>query len=667
MPLDVTCTWAVRDADDDPLTCSFDGGRAKPCVTNRSASLRISTSGQRHLTLRVEDGRGGQAEGDVLVETRAPSQPPVIASFTATPASALVPFEVTFSWQISDPEGDALTCRLDRDGDGVDDVTLSDCTSTSTSRFTFSTAGSWQARLTVLDSAGGLATRTVSITGTTAPALSVDVSIARVDWGQSVISETPRLVAGKPALLRVHVLSNASHTSGITVRATGTRNGTPLGTLTLAGPTTLPTAIQESSLSKSFTATVPASWIEPGLELQVLADADGAISETDETNNARVLTPDVGAGTILYFTAVPVVHQGTTATVPSSYDSDLVRFWPLQSVQGTTRAPYTWTGTLSGSNSSAWSSLLQQIAAVSAADGSQRYYYGFVHVAYGSGIAGIGYIGSPAATGRDDSLETMVHELGHNFGRPHAPCGTSGDPNFPYAGGRIGSWGYDAQTGALVSPSSHYDLMSYCDPAWISDYNYRAAQSALEAHPPTAFAIAGSGQALLLVSGRVMADGTIDLSPLVRFHGPLEHHVDGEWTLRLHTADGTVRETRFGTERIDEIDESHFTLVVPDPGPLRAIEIARPGAPPFRRDAPDTPKALFEPRVIETAEAISLEWDVVNWPYASVAHLGKTRTTLALWLTGGRATLPTHGLPPDGALEISLSDGVSSITQIVER
>lgn len=582
VPLEVTCTWSVRDPDGDPLTCAFDGQSPQPCSSNRSASLQLTAPGQRQLSLRADDGRGGIAQRSFVIEADSPPPPP------PPPATS-----------------------------------------------------------------------------------TVDVSIARVDWGQSVISETPRLVAGKSALLRVHVLSNVANTSGIAVRATGTRNGTTLGTLNLAGPGTLPTAIQEGTLSQSFTATVPASWIEPGLELQIEADADGAIAEADEQNNLRVITPTVGAGTVLYVTAVPVVHQGTTASVPSSYASQLVRFWPLQAVQGSVRAPYTFSGTLSGSNSSAWSTLLQQIAAVRASDGSSRYYYGFVNVSYGSGIAGIGYVGAPSATGRDDSLSTMVHELGHNFGRDHAPCGTSGDPNFPYAGGRIGSWGYDAQTNALVSPSTDYDLMSYCNPSWISDYNYRAAQSSLEANPPAALSVAGTGisaaQSLLLVSGRVAPDGTVTLSPLVRFHGPLEHTVDGDWTLRLQTASGAMAETRFGTEKVADVDESHFTLVVPDPGPLRSVEIARAGQPVLVREARNTPKPVFEPRVTEAKGRVVLEWDSVNWPYASVAHLGNERTTLGLWLTGGRAELPVEGLPCGGSLEVTLSDGVNSVTSTVER
>ncbi|TVP76658.1 MAG: hypothetical protein EA352_05190 [Gemmatimonadales bacterium] len=69
---------------------------------------------------------------------------------------------------------------------------------------------------------------------------------------------------------------------------------------------------------------------------------------------------------------------------------------------------------------------------------------------------------------------TVAHELGHNMGQPHAPCGNpSGvDPNFPHPNASLGVVGYDHIDGRLVTPNNHRDLMSYCGPRFISDYNY---------------------------------------------------------------------------------------------------------------------------------------------------------------------------------------------------
>jgi hypothetical protein len=78
-----------------------------------------------------------------------------------------------------------------------------------------------------------------------------------------------------------------------------------------------------------------------------------------------------------------------------------------------------------------------------------------------------------------NSRETIVHELGHNQGLRHAPCGSvsSYDENYPYANGDLGTQGYNIMTGKFYSNDTNIkdpykDLMSYCDPAWYSDYHW---------------------------------------------------------------------------------------------------------------------------------------------------------------------------------------------------
>src|SRR5690606_24359125 len=141
----------------------------------------------------------------------------------------------------------------------------------------------------------------------------------------------------------------------------------------------------------------------------------------------------------------PVMHQGMTPTV-ANLNGPLTRVWPIRSVNAQTRTPYTYGGSLSGGATGAWADLLGDIAQLRQMDGSNRNYYGFVRVTYQAGVAGIGYIGQEASVGRDDSISTAQHELGHNMGRNHAPCGgaAGADANYPYANARLGSWGYDA-------------------------------------------------------------------------------------------------------------------------------------------------------------------------------------------------------------------------------
>jgi hypothetical protein len=73
------------------------------------------------------------------------------------------------------------------------------------------------------------------------------------------------------------------------------------------------------------------------------------------------------------------------------------------------------------------------------------------------------------------SWETAVHELGHAFGRYHSPCGGADgiDPGYPYPNGFIGTWGYNLLTRQLYPPATVADVMSYCEPIWVSDYTWK--------------------------------------------------------------------------------------------------------------------------------------------------------------------------------------------------
>ena len=97
-----------------------------------------------------------------------------------------------------------------------------------------------------------------------------------------------------------------------------------------------------------------------------------------------------------------------------------------------------------------------------------------------TGLAGFGSQNGTSTAGMgvgftNAAASTFVHELGHIYRRPHAPCGGAGAPDasYPYPDAGLGSWGFDLQTRELFDPTTHLDFMSYCSPDWISDYNYQ--------------------------------------------------------------------------------------------------------------------------------------------------------------------------------------------------
>ncbi|HEU4741036.1 MAG TPA: M66 family metalloprotease [Meiothermus sp.] len=496
-----------------------------------------------------------------------------------------------------------------------------------------------------------------------------------MEWGQTVVKEDLRLVVGKPALLRAYVLGDKAGLSA-KVRASVYLNGQFRQDLDLTGPATFPTAENVSDLSQSFRATLPASLVQPGLEVRLQADPDNQIVETDETNNLRTVTPTVGKETTLYLTLVPVIRGGTQPPTPDlgTLKQGLVDIWPLKAVDMQTRAAYS-------TNTTDWGQLLNEVTALRTADKSGRYYYGYLNL--GGGIA---WLGLPVGVGNPSS-GVMAHELGHNFTLSHAPCGNAPnpDPNYPYAGGGIGSWGYNLSKGALVDPadSKIKDVMGYCGFGWVSDYMYQKAQTFLEASPPQA-QTEPQLQNVLLVSGRVTAQGVV-LDPPTPMQAPLSLPKPGPYTLRLQTEKG-VREVPFATYTaivMPNHDEhtghfqampaftpqtlEQFVFSVSDPGALKALEVRRGGASLARLEAGVKLQTAPNLQLREEGESLFLSWNSAAYRHLSVAHLEAQRTTLALWQEGGSVRVSTRGLPAGGVFEVVLSDGINTLRQEIKR
>lgn len=110
-----------------------------------------------------------------------PSQAPAISSFQALGAPHVEPALVPVTWTVSDPQGDALTCQLDSDGDGAWDETLDPCPAAASRNATSVGAGTHTARLEVSD---GTHTTVASTTYTVAaPTSAEDFDIVIRPWG----------------------------------------------------------------------------------------------------------------------------------------------------------------------------------------------------------------------------------------------------------------------------------------------------------------------------------------------------------------------------------------------------------------------------------------------------------------------------------------------------
>ena len=514
--------------------------------------------------------------------------------------------------------------------------------------------------------------------------------------GQAVSDVRQRLVPGKETWVRVYVLSNQAGVVSPTVRLTGYRGAAILGTLTLAGPATLPQAAGSAipdgvrySETQSFNVQLPAAWIAAGLSVRVEVDPEQRLGPPATVD----ATPTVGTPTHLEIVLVPLVSGGFVPTPPSTAAvlDELTRRFPIprDRITVTTRANYTLTSVTNGLDTdNDWNNALSELLQLRNAENPTkpyRYYFGFVRRS-GGGIAGIGYVPGRTAVGWDSAggwVRTMSHELGHNFGRPHAPCGgpASPDPGYPYAGGVLGATPLiDSVPAALdvISPVNLTDIMGYCSGSWFSDYNYRLMQSHLESQPQTDVAAAqsASDQAqLLLISGRITAAG-VELNPVQALRGA-PSVASGDHTLRLTTADGRSIEIPFNVEAVDHAEpaQSHFAFTVLNPGALARAEV--------RRDNILLPSAMAtasaqrartttaEPLTMDWSESggrLQLHWNVSAASHVSVTHaLNGERTVVALQRSGGVLVVDTSTLPAGGVFEVSVSEGLNAQLLTLKR
>lgn len=546
---------------------------------------------------------------------------------------------------------------------------------------------------------GGGVTSSVSITYTAGvappPPSGLNLTIEGLHVQQVVQSfaGTVPLIAGKDGLLRVFVKASATNSAMPAVRVRFYNGATLSSTITITAPgSSVPQAVTEGTLASSWNYVIPGSLMQPGL--RVLADVDptNAVTESAEGDNSypasgTPLSLDVRSVSTFSLRFVPVLQSanglqgGVTAGNAGSYLAQIRALFPLGTIDSDVRAPFTTAAPAlqSGDGNGAWSQILSEINALRTADGSTRYYYGVVKVGYSSGIAGVGYVPGRASIGWDflpSASEVMAHEVGHNFGRFHAPaCGAgSPDGSYPYADGKIGVYGYDLSANVLRAPSSYYDLMGYCSTNWISDYTYTAILNYRASNPFVAaasFAADGYARRGLLVWGRVQR-GQVILEPAFEVEAPPAlptrpgpHRLQGYGPLGE-----TLFDFSFEGERIaDHPDPTaqHFAFVVPvegmrgtTPTRLRAtahgrqVELAAASGATSSRQGATSPAGVLATVERLDARRLRVRWDTSATRGVLVRH---PRTGEILAFGRGGEALVYSG---EGSLDLTASDGVRS-------
>ena len=403
------------------------------------------------------------------------------------------------------------------------------------------------------------------------------------------------LVAGEEALLRVFVTAQWPTSARLPpVRATFHRDGAQVHMADIPGKSAaIPTAVAEGDFRTSSNARIPAEVVQPGLEMVIEVDPGGtldpALGVARRIPETGRLAVDVRAMPVLNLTLIPLIWSeqperrvvelvGEMAADPGGHEllSPTRSLLPVTGLAVTEHAPVT----TSTNNSSR---LLRELDAIRTMEGGSGHYMGIM--ARFEEQSGRAYLPGRISVSVPNPT-TIAHELGHNMSLQHAACGDpdNPDPSFPYAGGRIGTWGFDARRGGTLMPPALFDLMSYCNPRWISDYHFSNALAfRLRDEADSGTATAAPARSLLIWGG-VDVGGLPYLEPAFVIDAPPAlPDSAGDYRLAGLTSDGRgIFSLGFAMPEVADGDgTSSFVFAVPVQagwaGSLAAITLSGPG------------------------------------------------------------------------------------------
>lgn len=509
-------------------------------------------------------------------EPTGPEPAPTVASITVSPDSVTVPRggSVQLSATVRDASGNPLTGHT---------VTWTTATpdQVSVSANGLVTASPLVGRAVVSASAGGqTASAVIRVEGGV-----FDLAVVDAQFTQGVQRDDggiPMILQGNGAVLNVLLSSTLTGAvpSDLVLRLSDHSTGEIVYADTARVRGVLGPSPDHALPSVQF--LVPSADLRPGLAWQVVRDPAGTLPDDDPLNDVHPRDEPrplevVSVPTLrLHFVPIVLSAHGnargdvTTANV-EQYVRVLLSALPLGRVEITVGDPFTTAASFGvpprGGEASFWTRVLSELDAARLADpeAGDAHWYGVVRPPSGfnfTEVGGYAYIpgsyanlgsGTRTAVGtqvgwfttESQARDLVAHELGHNFGRRHSPCGgpPGVDPGYPVPGGAVGRVGHDAfswtrglTNGATTIPASVGDLMGYCHPVWASAYTYEgvlAFRNGPVAAPPTPTRV-------LLVRGRIDADGPA-LGPAFTVRArPSVPRPSGSWVLEGLDADARV-------------------------------------------------------------------------------------------------------------------------------
>lgn len=506
------------------------------------------------------------------------------------------------------------------------------------------------------------------------PTLNITVEGAYITQSTQRFDGSVPLIAGRDAFLRVFLKANELNSSTPKVRVRLYRAGALVLTNVIDAPgPAVGTTISERTTPDSWGMDIPGRFVTGGLSFLIDADPDNLVRETSEADNTY---PASGSPATLDVRSVPPVElrfvpiaTSVNSLVGNVSDARMpellaltLRMFPISAYSVDVRAVFTTNAPALQADGTSWVTIINELNTLRLAEGTPRHYVGILKTPYSSGVVGIGFLPGKTAlswdAGSGAASSTIAHELGHNWGRAHAPCGNPGGPDasYPYPNGTIGVYGFDL-VARVVMDARMGDVMSYCSPSWVSDYTYLGIMGF---RGTTAASVSSSVQSTLMVWGR-SENGQLTLEPAfmteTRPSLPLRagsHRIDG-----LDASGAVVFSFSFEPDKIEDAkgSASQFSFAVPVSA-SEAARIATLRLTANGREVRSTrPAALQAPEVTATTVSsgkIRLDWNSVNFPMLVVRD-PDTKEILAFARGGSSAVSSSKR-----SLDITASSRVSS-------